>query len=136
MPHIDRISISLDTELLAAFDQHIASMGYENRSEAIRDMIRDSLLAGRLRSSDEQVVAFLTLTCDQRVGEMGKRLRDALSAHSNLVGGSLHVPIDQHRENVVIVLRGAISSVQSLANELQALRGVAHGHLAAVPAVE
>ena len=45
MPQVDRFSVSLDTELLAAFDHHIAGKGYANRSEAVRDMIRDLLLA-------------------------------------------------------------------------------------------
>ena len=57
MPQVDRFSVSLDTELLAAFDHHIAGKGYVNRSEAVRDMIRDMLLAGRLPEGDDPVLA-------------------------------------------------------------------------------
>ena len=136
MSHVDRFSVSLDTELLAAFDRHIASAGYENRSEAIRDMIRDLLITSRLRQGNEEVAAILTLACDQRVGETAKRLRALLATHTDVVYGSLYLPIDRHREGVAIALRGPVGQVQALANGIQALRGIAHGHLSAVPVKE
>ncbi|MEK7732205.1 MAG: ribbon-helix-helix protein, CopG family, partial [Planctomycetota bacterium] len=52
---VDRFTVSLDTELLAAFDHHIAAKGYENRSEAIRDLIRDLLTATQLQKGGEPV---------------------------------------------------------------------------------
>ena len=55
MACVDRFSVSLDTELLAAFDRHIAAHGYVNRSEAIRDLIRNILLAGRLEDEKTPV---------------------------------------------------------------------------------
>lgn len=136
MPQVDRFSVSLDTELLAAFDRHIASKGYENRSEAIRDLIRDLLVAGRVQCGDEEVVAILTVACDHRVGEAAKRLRTAVSANANLVHGSLHLPIDEHRDGVALTLRGPVKSVQALANRIQAMRGITHGHLSTVPTSE
>ncbi|MHC4696504.1 MAG: nickel-responsive transcriptional regulator NikR [Planctomycetota bacterium] len=136
MPHIDRFSVSLDTELLAAFDRHIACKRYENRSEAIRDMIRDLLIASRLQSGDEEVAALLTVACEQRTGEAATRLRSIITSHPDLVYGSLHLPINRDRERVVISLRGPVDRVQTLANEIQALRGITHGHLSAVPTKE
>ena len=136
MPQVDRFSVSLDTELLAAFDRHIASKGYENRSEAIRDMIRDLLLTSRVQQGDEEVAAVLTIACDHRVGEAGKRLRALLATQTDLVHGSLHLPIDEHRDSVALTLRGPVKRVQNLANEIQAMRGVTHGHLSTVPTRE
>ena len=133
MPQIDRFSVSLDTELLAAFDRHIASKGYDNRSEAIRDMIRDLLTAGRLQKGGETVLGFLTAVCDHRVGEAANRLRACLTDHADLVFGSLHLACDEHREGVVISLKGPAERVRATADQLQALRGIAHGHLALVP---
>lgn len=133
MPPVDRFSVSLDSELLAAFDRHIAAKGYENRSEAIRDLIRDLLVTSRLQRGDEAVVATLTLVCEHHVGDVASRLRAGLSAHSNEVVGALHLPLAEAREYVVILLRGTVERVQSLANEIQAMRGVTHGHLSLVP---
>ena len=133
MPQVDRFSVSLDTELLAAFDLHIAAKGYENRSEAIRDMIRDLLVGSRLHQRDQPVTAVLTVVCDHGVGEAAARLRACLTEHAHLVCGSLHAAVDDQRDLLAIALRGSVGQVQSLANQIQALRGLAHARLSAVP---
>ena len=136
MPQVDRFSVSLDTELLAAFDRHIASKGYDNRSEAIRDMIRDLLVAGRLQRGDKKVAAILTLVCDHRVGEAPGKLRACLTSNADLVFGTLHLSIDEHRDGLAISLGGPTDQVQSVANQIQALRGITHGHLSMIPLEE
>jgi CopG family nickel-responsive transcriptional regulator len=133
MPHVDRFSVSLDTELLAAFDGHIAERGYDNRSEAVRDLIRDLLVAHRLQRGDQPVSAILSVVCDHREGEVGKRLRACLAGRRDVVAGTLAIPIDEHRDLLAVGLKGPAGDVQSLANHVQAMRGVAHGRLAAVP---
>src|SRR3972149_5028965 len=133
MPPVDRFTVSLDTELLAAFDHHIAARGYENRSEAIRDLIRDLLTATQLQKGGEPVVAFLNMVCDHRVGESAKRIRAGLQGGSELVLATLTAAVDAHRDGLTIVLKGRSDRVHALANEIQAMRGVMHGHLAAVP---
>jgi CopG family nickel-responsive transcriptional regulator len=133
MPQVDRFSVSLDTELLAAFDRHIADWGYVNRSEAIRDMIRDLLVSNRLQRGDETIAAVLSVVCDHQESETSKRLRSSLVAQRELVAGSLSIPIDQHRDILAIGLTGCAGDVQNLANEIQAMRGVTHGRLSAVP---
>jgi len=133
MPQVDRFSVSLDTELLAAFDRHIADRGYVNRSEAVRDMIRDLLVSNRLQRGDQAIAAVLSIVCDHQEGETFKRLRSSLVARRELVSGSLSIPIDQHRDILAIGLKGPAVDVQNLANEIQAMRGVTHGRLSAVP---
>ena len=133
MPQVDRFSVSLDTELLAAFDRHIADWGYVNRSEAIRDMIRDLLVSNRLQRGDEPIAALLSVVCDHQEGETFKRLRSSLVARRELVAGSLSIPFDQHRDILAIGLKGPAGDVQKLANEIQTMRGVTHGRLSAVP---
>ena len=136
MPPVDRFTVSLDTELLAAFDGHIAARGYQNRSEAVRDMIRDLLLGTRVRQGQERVVAFLTLVCDHRVGEAAKRMRACLVENTALLCGTLQVPLDGNRDGVTIALQGPSDRVHAVADELQALRGVRYGRLSAIPLAE
>ena len=133
MPQVDRFSVSLDTELLAAFDRHIAAKGYENRSEAIRDLIRDLLVSSRLQQGNERVVGVLTVVCDHEAGEAAGRLRACLAKHTDRVCGSFHLPVDEDRDWLAIGLRGSVEQAQAVANEIQAMRGVTHGHLSAVP---
>ena len=133
MPQVDRFSVSLDTELLAAFDRYIADHGYENRSEAVRDMIRDLLLSARLDRGEEPVSAVLTVVCDHHRGEASKRIRECLTKDTDVVAGSLHVPVDKDRDTVAIAMKGTAAQVRAAADRIQALRGVTHGQLLAVP---
>ena len=97
MPQVDRFSVSLDTELLAAFDHHIAQKGYVNRSEAVRDMIRDMILSSRLPEGDDPVLAVLSFLCDQRTGDAAARLREVVIDAGDLVLGSWRTPADTVR---------------------------------------
>jgi CopG family nickel-responsive transcriptional regulator len=133
MSQIDRFSVSLDVELLAAFDHHIATRGYENRSEAVRDLIRDLLLTNRSQSSEEEVAAMLTAVCDHRAADAASRLRACLAESKALVGGAMHLPLDDHRDLYAIALNGTGKRVQALASQIQAMRGITHGHLSIIP---
>ncbi len=133
MPYVDRFSVSLDTELLAAFDRHIADRGYSNRSEAIRDMIRELLVAAKLHHGDEPALGILVAVCDQREAEAPKRLRAHLGAQGDLYCGSFHIPATQDREALAIGVRGPVQRIQSIADQIQSMRGVTHVHLTAIP---
>ena len=133
MAQIDRFSVSLDVELLAAFDLHLASHGYKNRSEAVRDLIRDRLTSSRLQAGDEPTVAVVTAVCDHRESEIGLRLRNLLSQAPTLVVGSMHTPLDESRDMLAIALQGPADRVGTLADQIQAMRGVTHGQVLVVP---
>lgn len=133
MPQIDRFSVSLDVELLAAFDRHLAEHGYENRSEAVRDLIRDRLTSSRFQTGDEVTVAVVTGVCDHRETEIGLRLRNLLSQAPDLVVGSMHTPLDESKDTLAITLKGPADRVGALADQIQAMRGVTHGRVSAFP---
>ena len=134
MPQVvDRFTVSLDTELLAAFDRHISARGYETRSEAVRDLIRDTLLATQTGGGKGRTCAFLTVVCDHRTGEGMRRLRKCLTDDSEFVRGVLQLPIDEHRDGMAIGLRGTGEQVQMIADRISAIRGVSYGHLSALP---
>ncbi len=134
MAQIDRFSVSLDTELLAAFDRHIAGRRYENRSEAVRDMIRDQLLTERLGDGDNAVAGTVTFVCDHSEHDPAMRVRSSLAAHSAAVVGSLWIPLDGQRDCVTVALKGLAKDIRTVADELQAIRGIAHAHFWVVPA--
>lgn len=133
MAYVDRFSVSLDTELLAAFDRHIADRGYSNRSEAIRDMIRELLVSARLQHGDEPALGILVAVCDRREAEAPKRLNACLTAEADLYCGSFHIPAAEGREALAIGLRGPAERIQKVANQIQSKRGVTHVHLTAIP---
>ena len=130
MPHIDRFSESLDTELLAAFDHYIADKGYETRSEAVRDLIRDALAKGRPCHDDDVVVTTLNFVMEPGAGDTAERLHACLLRKSDLIRGSSRWPIDEKRESVTIVLFGRAGQVHALTDSIQSLRGVTNTRLA------
>lgn len=133
MSQVDRFTVSLDTELLAAFDRHISDKGYDNRSEAIRDLIRDLLIDTKLQKDDLPVSAVLTVVCDQETTDLTMRLRDALGEADALVRATMNFRIDQQRDGMIVALKGSTTQVQKLSNQIQAMRGITQGNLTVIP---
>jgi CopG family transcriptional regulator, nickel-responsive regulator len=129
MPELTRVSISLEESLLQAFDQHILARKYENRSEAIRDLIRDRLIREESAAGKKEQVAVLTLVYDHHARELASKLIDKQHHHHELVISSMHVHLGERHCLEVSILRGPGKEVQHLANELLATRGVLHGEV-------
>jgi CopG family nickel-responsive transcriptional regulator len=129
MTDLTRISISLETALLEAFDSFLAGKGYETRSEAIRDLIRDRLIKEEGQHAQGEQVAVVTLVYDHHARELAARLIDKQHHHHELVVSSLHVHLGERHCLEVSVLRGPVEKVRHLGNELLATRGVLHGEM-------
>ncbi len=132
MGDLTRFSISLETALLEAFDKSNAGKGYETRSEAVRDLIRERLLreepSGKGGSKAEQV-AVVTLVYDHHARELATRLIDKQHHHHTLVVSTMHVHLGERHCLEVSVLRGPGGQVRQLAEELLAVKGVLHGEI-------
>jgi CopG family nickel-responsive transcriptional regulator len=130
MAELTRVSISLEEPLLDAFDKHIAGRGYANRSEAIRDLIRDRLVHEQSGSATGEVVAVVMLVYDHHARELAAKLIEKQHHHHELVVSSLHVHLGERHCLEVTILRGAAKKVKLLGDELLATRGVLHGEIA------
>jgi CopG family nickel-responsive transcriptional regulator len=130
MKDIIRFGVSMDSLLLERFDQHIEQRGYGNRSEAIRDLVRETLVREEWEGGDE-VVGTITLVYDHHVRELSDKLTDIQHDHFNSVLSSLHIHLDHHNCLEVIVVRDAAAKVQKFADRLIGTRGVKHGKLSA-----
>jgi CopG family nickel-responsive transcriptional regulator len=127
MPELTRVSISLESALLAAFDRSFHARGYDTRSEAIRDLIRDRLVREEGEHGDGEQVAVVTLVYDHHARELAARLIDKQHHHHELVVSSLHVHLGERHCLEVSVLRGPAAKVRHLGEELLATKGVLHG---------
>ena len=127
--HLTRISISLESALLEAFDRRNASKGYATRSEAIRDLIRDRLVREEGEHAEGEQVAVVTLVYDHHARELAARLIDKQHHHHEIVVSTLHVHLGERHCLEVSVLRGAAAEVRHLGDELLATRGVLHGDM-------
>ena len=131
MPGVTRFGISLDEGLLAKFDRLIERKGHGNRSEAIRDLIRDSLVRDRWELGDEEAVGTLTLVYSHEVRDLEERLTELQHAHYKAIVSTLHVHLDPHHCLEVLVLRGKASLLKTISDKLIGTRGVRHGTFSA-----
>ena len=129
MPELTRVSISLESALLEAFDKYISEKGYTTRSEAIRDLIRDRLVRAEAKQPDGEQVAVVTLVYDHHARELAARLIDKQHHHHDLVISSLHVHLGERHCLEVSILRGPGDQVAHLGDELLAIKGVLHGEV-------
>jgi len=130
MSDLARVGVAIDGELLEQFDRQIERRGYTNRSEAFRDLIRDSLIRENVAAPKAQVIGTLTLVYDHHVRQLADRLNDFQHEHHRQIVSTLHIHLDHHNCMEVIVLRGRCADVQKIADGLISLKGIRHGQLA------
>ncbi|MBI3697023.1 MAG: nickel-responsive transcriptional regulator NikR [Acidobacteria bacterium] len=129
MSELSRIGVAIDSELLEKFDRLITRRGYENRSEAFRDLIRDELVEESWKSPDSVVVGTVTLVYDHHVRLLSEKLTDFEHDHHKSILSTLHVHLDHDHCLEVIVVRGRAAAVQKIADTLISTKGVKHGRL-------
>jgi CopG family transcriptional regulator, nickel-responsive regulator len=126
---LSRIGVAIDTNLLNKFDRLIARRGYQNRSEAFRDLIRDELVEQTWASPDSPVVGTVTLVYDHHVRLLNERLTSIQHDFHHSILSTLHVHLDHDHCLEVIVVRGKSSDVRKIADNMISAKGVKHGRL-------
>jgi CopG family nickel-responsive transcriptional regulator len=124
-----RFGISIDARLLGRFDELIAEKGYVNRSEAIRDLIRNALVEEEWAREDEEAVGTVSLVFDHHTRDLADKLTEHQHSHHREIVSALHVHLDAHHCLEVVVLKGKSGDIKRLADELIGTKGVKHGKL-------
>jgi CopG family transcriptional regulator, nickel-responsive regulator len=123
-----RLSFSLEDSLNHRLEALMNQGGYQNRSEFIRDMIRDRLVDSEWEGNEE-AIATVTLVYDHTRRRLSERLTELQHDHHGAVLASTHVHLDAHLCAEMIMLKGAARDLRDLANALQQQKGVLHGSL-------
>jgi CopG family nickel-responsive transcriptional regulator len=128
MPELVRTGLSLDRELLRKFDRVIAKKGYRNRSEAVRDLIREHLVAEDV-SENRTVLGTLSLVYDHHRPHLSEELTQAQHHSHGKVLAATHVHLDHRNCLEVVIMKGRSAELRKLADHILSLRGVKHGKL-------
>jgi CopG family nickel-responsive transcriptional regulator len=128
MPQLSRTGVSLDEELLKEFDRLIAKRGYKNRSEALRDLIRETLVSEAV-DANKPMVGTLTLIYDHHLPNLTQRLTEAQHHAHGMVLANTHVHLDHDYCLEVILMRGLSKDIREMSDRMLSLRGVKHGKL-------
>jgi len=126
---IERFSTSLEEGLLKRFDRFIGRHGYENRSEAVRDLIRKALVADEWESGKEDVMGVVSIVYDHHRPNLLNKITQLQHDSEALIISATHVHMDHHNCLEMIIVKGKPRQVRRLADTLIALRGVKDGNL-------
>jgi CopG family nickel-responsive transcriptional regulator len=129
MAQVSRFGVSLEQDLLRSFDRSIDELGYANRSEAIRDLIRDHLIQKKVSKGEGELVGVVSLVYDHRTHHLGDILADMQHKAKVAINASLHIHLDENNCLEVVVIRGDAAKVHEVAGKLIATKGVENGKL-------
>ena len=128
MAEIERFGVSIPSSLLKSFDQPITHKGYPNRSEAIRDLIWDSLAKQEWESGAE-IVGKITIVYNHHARELSGILTDIQHKSCQAIISTMHIHLDEHNCLEVLVVKGKGNELKKMSDRLIGTKGVKHGNL-------
>lgn len=129
MSSLVRFGVSINKGLLVQFDQIIEEKGYSNRSEAIRDLIRNQMVELEWEKDEEEVAGTVTLIYDHHVRGLSELLLEVQHGFHDLILSTMHLHLDHHNCLEVLAVKGAAREVRRIAERLISVKGVKHGRL-------
>lgn len=131
---MQRLTVTLDDALVAELDRIVLQRGYQNRSEAVRDLLRSGLQQCAAEAGEGgPSLGALVYTYNHEQRDLARRLTGAFHHHHDLSVSSLHLHLDQDHCLEVAVLRGEAGELRHFAEHVMAERGVRHGRLVVLP---
>jgi CopG family nickel-responsive transcriptional regulator len=128
---LQRFGVSMPEDLLKEFDRYIAQRNYQNRSEAIRDLIRDKLVEKEWVAIDasKDVVGVITFVYDHHKRELVHTLLDIQHKYSHQVLASQHIHLDHTHCLEAIIVKGKTDIVKDVVYRIKSMKGVMHCQL-------
>lgn len=130
MGELVRFGVAVDAELLKKFDKLTVKRGYANRSEALRDLMRDALVQQQWQANEE-VIGVVTLLYDHHARNLEAQLTDIQHEHHEQILSTMHIHLDHDHCLEIIAVRGLGRQIEELATKLIGMKGVRHGKLTA-----
>ncbi|MFV9568447.1 nickel-responsive transcriptional regulator NikR [Thermoanaerobacter mathranii] len=129
MEEITRFGVSMESKLLYQFDELIKKKSYNNRSEAIRDLIRDFIIENQLEAENTKTIGTITYVFNHEVREINDKLTNIQHKHYQNIISTMHVHLDKHNCLEIMVLKGTAKEITKIADEIISTKGVKHGKL-------
>jgi CopG family transcriptional regulator, nickel-responsive regulator len=129
MSELVRFGVSIPDDLLEKFDILITQKGYTNRSEAIRDLIRDRLVEDQWGQDEHEVVGTVTVVYNHEQSDLAQKLTEIQHRKHDLIVSAVHVHLDAHNCLEVLIMRGRADEVRKAGQLLISTRGVKHGKI-------
>ncbi|AGF77506.1 CopG/Arc/MetJ DNA-binding and metal-binding domain-containing putative transcriptional regulator [Desulfocapsa sulfexigens DSM 10523] len=125
---LKRFTVSMEDNLLDDFDSFIQDHHYQNRSEALRDLIRGRIIEKEWQA-DKDVMGVISLVYDHHQHKLQEKVTELQHGFHHQIVSTTHVHMDHNNCLEVIIVRGKAGVVRELADNLRALRGVRNSNL-------
>ena len=129
MKEIVRFGVSMEKKLLEDFDELISRKEYTNRSEAVRDLIRDRLVEEEWRTEKKEMIGTVTLVYNHHTRRLSDTLTDLQHHFHSLIISTMHVHLDEENCLEILAVKGMADKIKAVADKLISIRGVKHGKL-------
>ncbi|MBU0579670.1 MAG: nickel-responsive transcriptional regulator NikR [Candidatus Margulisbacteria bacterium] len=126
-----RFGVSMPEKLLKKFDKLITQKGYQNRSEAIRDFIREKLVEKEWQEGNKETFGTLTIVYDHHTGNVGEVLTEVQHHYHDTIISNVHVHVDHDNCLEVLLLKGENKKIKEVSDKIISLKGVKYGKLTA-----
>ncbi len=121
---VTRIGVSLEPELLEEFDKTIAKKGYVSRSEAIRDLVRDSLAENEWKNDHEFMCGVITMIYNHETNGLSDKLTEVQHSHMQNITTTIHMHLDHDLCMEIVAIQGELGELKRLTNEIGSIKGV------------
>ena len=129
MEQVERIGVSLEKELLVRFDKLIAAQGYQSRSEAVRDLVRERLSGEKLKNPKAGAIAAVCLVYNHHSTKLMQKLTGLQHSHLLQTICTMHIHLDAHDCMEIIVLKGQVGEIEKVAENILSQKGVKLGKI-------
>ncbi len=125
-----RFSVAMPEDLLMQFDAFVARRGLaKNRSEVVRDLVRDALINDEIDVPGTEVMGTLTIVFNHHASDVQEKLHNIQHAQFGMIVSTTHVHLDEDNCLEVIILRGETIDVHNIADQILGTKGVKNGGL-------
>lgn len=127
---LNRFSVTMPQDLSLKLDKLVARRGNgANRSEVIRDLVRDAIQEDEIQVPDTLVMGTLTIMYNHHANNLTDALHDIQHDFCDFIISTTHVHVDEHTCLEVIILKGENEVVRLIADKILGTKGVEHGKL-------
>jgi len=134
--HLVRFGVSMPEDLIRLFDEKIAANGYENRSEAIRDLVRKSLLEPEQLRPEQLVAGTIVLVYDHHAGDLTRELTSLQHDYHHDIISTMHVHLNHSQCLELIIVKGLYGRLTELHDRLRIHKGVTYAELSVTCVME
>ena len=119
-----RFSVTVPEDLLTEFEGSYYAENRPNRSEAVRNLMREYISGERWRGSEGEICATITIVYDHHLPELTRKLTAAQHDSGQVIICSTHVHLNHHTCLECVITKGISQDIQKFIEALRKIRGI------------